>query len=133
MEYRFTIDGTLPNLNDYLQAERQVIRTAKSYTTRGNEMKQFWQNHIVLILRGQLKGLKIDKAIFITYRFFEPNKRRDLDNISAFAHKVIQDALVKSGIIKNDGWKEIVGFQDSFYIDKENPRIEVVLREVEDG
>ena len=132
MEYRFTIDGTLPNLNDYLQAERQVIRTAKSYTTRGNEMKQFQQNHIVLILRGQLKGLKIDKAIFITYRFFEPNKRRDLDNISAFAHKVIQDALVKSGIIRNDGWKEIVGFVDTFAVDKERPRIEVILQEVEE-
>ena len=95
-------------------------------------MKQFQQNHIVLILRGQLKGLKIDKAIFITYRFFEPNKRRDLDNISAFAHKVIQDALVKSGIIRNDGWKEIVGFVDTFAVDKERPRIEVILQEVEE-
>ena len=65
------------------------------------------------------------------YHFYEPNKRRDLDNISAFAHKVIQDALVKCKVLNNDGWKEITGYTDSFSCDKENPRIEVVLEEVE--
>ena len=42
----------------------------------------------------------------------------------------LQDALVKSGVLQGDGWKHIVGFSDEFYIDKENPRIEVEIREV---
>lgn len=130
MEYRFFISGTLPNLNDYLQAERQTIRHKGKFTTKGNELKQTNQQVVIYAIREQLKGLKIDKPIHITYHFFEPNRKRDLDNISAFAHKVIQDAMVKSGLIANDGWKEIIGFTDVFEVDKENPRIEVILREV---
>lgn len=43
---------------------------------------------------------------------------------------VIQDALVKAKIITDDGWKNIIGFSDEFYVDKENPRIEVVIEEI---
>lgn len=50
--------------------------------------------------------------------------------ITAFGRKVIQDALVETHVLKNDGWKEIVGFRDDFYIDKENPRVEVEIEEV---
>ena len=60
------------------------------------------------------------------------NRKRDLDNISAFAHKVIQDGLVQCGLLANDGWKNIVGYSDDFYVDKDNPRIEVTIREVDD-
>ena len=77
-------------------------------------------------------GLIIDRPVFIYYRFYEKNKRRDLDNISGFAHKVIQDALVKNGILENDGWANITGFDDSFFIDNEHPRIELTIHEVRD-
>ena len=66
----------------------------------------------------------------IDYILYEKNKKRDLDNISSFGRKVIQDALVDNGILKNDGWEDVVGFSDSFYIDKENPRIEVIISEI---
>lgn len=56
---------------------------------------------------------------------------RDLDNISSFGRKVIQDALVNAAILKGDGWKYVVGFSDRFEVDKENPRIEVLIREAE--
>lgn len=133
MEYQFTIDGTLPNLNDLISAERQQIRVNGKFTTKGNELKQTNQELVIWHLRKYLRGIHINNPIHIKYSFFEPNRKRDLDNISAFAHKVIQDALVKGGIIDNDGWKQIVGFEDHFDVDKENPRIEVTLTEVEDG
>lgn len=50
-----------------------------------------------------------------------------MDNISSFGRKVIQDALVTMGVLQNDGWKEITGFQDEFFVDKHNPRIEVEI------
>lgn len=124
MEYILIVKGRLPGLNEYIDANR-------TNKFKGAKFKERHEQALIFVIKTQLKNIKIDKKIFITYHFFEPNKRRDLDNISAFAHKVIQDALVKSGIIKNDGWKEIVGFKDTFYIDKERPRIEVVLQEVE--
>ncbi len=78
-----------------------------------------------------LRGVKIQKPVHMEYTWFEKDKRRDLDNISSFGRKVIQDALVNSGVLKNDGWKEIKGFSDKFLVDAGNPRIEVLIREVE--
>lgn len=78
----------------------------------------------------QLKGVQIEHPVVIEYIFYEPNRKRDLDNISSFAHKVIQDCIVKTGILENDGWKEITGYKDSFYCDNRNPRIEVIITEM---
>ena len=63
--------------------------------------------------------------------WYEPNKRRDLDNISSFGRKVIQDALVNLGVLENDGWQNIRGFNDEFRVSKDEPRIEVHIFEVE--
>ena len=66
----------------------------------------------------------------MSYRWYEPNKRRDLDNVSSYGRKVIQDALVEVGVLKDDSWKQITGFTDAFYVDKKNPRIEVEIEVV---
>ena len=84
MEYQFTIDGTLPNLNDLIAAERQQIRVNGKFTTKGNELKQTNQELVIWHLRKYLRGVHINKPIRIKYTFYEPNRKRDLDNISAF-------------------------------------------------
>ncbi|HHX60646.1 MAG TPA: RusA family crossover junction endodeoxyribonuclease [Epulopiscium sp.] len=132
MEHKLIIDGTLPNLNDYLKAERQTFRRGGGFNTKGNLMKQESQELVIWGIRQQLRRVHIDNPVILKYDFYEPNRRRDLDNISAFAHKVVQDALVSAGVLKNDGWKEILGYMDQFYLDKENPRIEVTIKEVAD-
>ena len=43
---------------------------------------------------------------------------------------MIQDALVECGVLQNDGWKNIVGFSDDFFVDPKNPRIEVDIEEI---
>lgn len=121
---RFTIPGTLPGLNEYLQAERR----RKGRYNAGNEMKQHWQTYITAYIRRDIGRKRIEDPVRIHYTFYEPSKRRDLDNIAAAAHKFIQDALVKSGVIPDDGWKYVRGFTDEFQIDKKNPRIEVWLK-----
>ena len=77
-----------------------------------------------------LPRVKFKKRIFIEYNFFEPNSRRDKDNISGYFHKVFQDALVQAGCIENDGWRTIKGMADYFEVDKRSPRIEVIIQEV---
>lgn len=37
---------------------------------------------------------------------------------------------MSAGVLKDDGWKHVVGFSDRFEVDKENPRIEVIIKEV---
>lgn len=125
LEHEFIIKGTLPGLNDYLKAERSF---SKKHSC-GNDMKQQYQMLIINAIRLQLKRLTIKNPVTICYSFYEPNMKRDLDNIAGVAHKFIQDSLVKSGVLANDGWANIKGFSDNFYIDKHNPRIEVSIIE----
>lgn len=82
-------------------------------------------------IHEQLRRVKIDKPVYMRYRWYEKDRRRDLDNISSFGRKVIQDALVKARVLKNDGWREIVGFRDDFFIDGNHPRIEVEIEVIE--
>lgn len=123
MKYTFAIPGKLPGLNDYLKAERLFSNKHSC----GNDMKQQYQMLICNAIRTQLKRLAIKVPVSIEYRFYEPNRKRDLDNIAGVAHKYIQDSLVKCGVLENDGWKNITGFSDKFYVDKHNPRIEVTI------
>ena len=131
MEYHFTVPGTLPGLNDYLKAERKFTRRGGSTHSVGNDMKQENQMLICNAIRLKLKRLKIQRPVHISYRFYEPNRRRDLDNIAGVAHKFIQDSLVRCGVLENDGWDQITGFSDAFFVDRHNPRIEITIREVE--
>ena len=116
------IHGRLDNLNQY-------IRALDANRHEGAELKKKNQNKVLCEIYEQLGRLRIRKPVRMTYRWYEKNRRRDLDNVSSFGRKVIQDALVQAHVLQNDGWKEIVGFSDEFYIDAHNPRIEVEIEE----
>lgn len=121
MEYLLTIPGTLPGLNEYIRAERNnKYKAAK--------MKSDAEEIIIFSARKCLKGVGIKKPVRLEYTWYD-NTRRDYDNI-AFAHKFVQDALVYSGVLNDDGRKFVKGFSDTFVDVKENPRIEVLIREV---
>lgn len=124
MEYLLTIPGKLHNLNDYISAER-----SNKYV--GAQMKKSDQNIIIHYAKKQLRGISIEKPVFMEYTWYESNRQRDKDNISSFGRKVIQDGLVRAHVLHGDGWNHIEGFSDRFEVDKENPRIEVLIREVE--
>lgn len=122
MEYLLIIPGKLPGLNEYVTAER---------TSRymGAKIRRNSEDFVAIGIKQQLRGLKISNPVELHYTWVEPDMRRDRDNI-AFAKKFIQDALVNCGVLKDDGWKYVVGFSDSFSVDKKNPRIEVRIKEV---
>lgn len=79
------------------------------------------------IKRAMAKGLKVTKfPIVVKFKWVMPNKRKDKDNI-AFAKKFVLDSMQESGLIPGDGWKHIWGFEDSFEVDKDNPRVEIEI------
>lgn len=120
-EYILTIQGTLPTLNEYINAERRNKFIAAN-------MKKKIQIKIKdCINKSEIKPFS--SPVYMTYNWYVENKKKDKDNI-AFAKKFIQDSLVESNILPNDGWNDIVGFQDNFYIDKENPRTEIIIKGV---
>lgn len=116
---KLTVPGRLPGLNEYVAANRQA-----SYI--GNRMKQDAQNLIITFIKLQLHGIRITEPVVLHFKWVEPNRKRDLDNI-AFAKKFIQDALVKTGVLHNDGWKQIAGFTDEFDVDPKHPHIELII------
>ena len=121
---KFEIDMKLPSLNDY-------IYVCRSNKYQGAKYKSKIEQEIGLYL---INMPRFDNPIKIHFHWIEGNKKRDLDNI-CFAKKFILDALVSNGIIIADGWKGVIGFTDSFFVDKKNPRVEVDIKEagVKDG
>lgn len=123
MEYKMIIPGRLDNLNDYISAER-VHRMNGAKLKAKNQERVFQEACI------QLGDVHIRNPVKMAYRWYEKDRRRDMDNISSFGRKVIQDAIVKAGILPDDGWKYIKGFTDEFFVDKKYPRIEVTITEL---
>ena len=110
----------LPGLNEYIEAER-------SHRQKGAAMKRKWQKDIAAALRRQLRG-SLQEPVIMRYTWYERDRRRDKDNISAFGRKVIQDAMVRDlRVLRNDGWANIDSFSDRFRVDKLHPRIEIEI------
>jgi Holliday junction resolvase RusA-like endonuclease len=119
-----TIPGRLPGMNEYTDA-------CRTNPQKGNKMKQDAQHAIMWLIKAQLHRMRIEKPVFLLFTFYEQDRRRDRDNVSSFARKVIQDALVKCGTIQDDGWDHVTGYLDKFEVDKKNPRIVVEFIEQE--
>ena len=119
---KFCIPDRLSGLNEYIEACRRNPHA-------GAKMKERDQDFVSWHIRQELKRITVKCPVRMVYRWYEKDRRRDLDNVSSYGRKVIQDALVETGILQNDGWKQITGFADDFYVDKKYPRIEVELWE----
>lgn len=122
---RLTIPGRLPGLNEYIEAERRSKYMAAN-------MKRAAEQRIILAAKAQLRGVRFRAPVVMHYTWVEPNRRRDKDNI-AFARKFVQDALVRCGVLQNDGWAEIDDFTDAFAVDRKRPRVEVRFEEKKHG
>lgn len=119
MTVNLMIPGRLPGLNEYIKAERGN-RQAAAKLKRETEVLIGW------CIRQQLRGVSFGKPVVMRYRWIEPNRMRDKDNV-AFARKFVQDALVKAGVLHGDGWTWIEGFTDEFSVDANSPRVEVEI------
>lgn len=121
--YNLSLPLRLHSLNEYIAACRRkpVI---------GAHMKRDDQNAVEWYIRSQLRGVHIKAPVRMRYTWYEANRRRDLDNVSSYGRKVIQDALVECQVIKDDSWKQVIGFSDDFKVDKKQPRIEVEIEVV---
>ena len=117
----FTIYGRFGTYNEYINACRKNIFEGAKMKCRDEELAM-WNMSDVAEYHF--------KKVILHYRFFEPDKRRDKDNVFAYASKIIQDALVTLKVIDNDGWKNVENFTHDFFVDAEKPRIEVYIEEI---
>lgn len=113
------IPGRMPGFNEILDARYRKHGTWNAYS----EMKRAWANEIyVMALSQRFHPPPQGHWAFIWY---ESDKRRDPDNVTA-GKKLIFDALVYSGLMKRDGWKQVWSFVDLWDVDKKTPRVVVL-------
>lgn len=118
-ETKIIIQGELTDLNEYLKA-------VNSSRYAGNDVKQDNTN-IAMLSAMKSKAKKIeDYPVRIQFSWYSKNSRKDIDNV-AFAKKFILDGLVHAKVLKDDSRKYVKGFSDDFFIDADNPRVEVVI------
>ena len=117
---KLIIPGRLPGLNDMIEAARrnryESAKMKKEYT----ELTAWY---------ARSAGLPRFDRVDLVITWYEPNQKRDKDNIMA-GQKFILDGLVEAGVLPNDGWKQIGKITHDCQVDRENPRVEVELIEV---
>lgn len=125
MTKKFIIHGYLDGLNEYTNANR---------TNRygGARIKRINQDRCGLAIREYLKTWRTEKPVDVKVVWYEANRKRDPDNVF-FGIKFILDALVERGTIPNDSQKYVRSIAHFLCVDREDPRVEVEITEVENG
>lgn len=116
---KIIIKQRLIGLNEYTNETRRN-RFA------GANLKKKQENIIGLYIQ---KGIRFNNPVKIIFNWYEPNRRRDIDNVS-FAKKFILDSLVNKGVLINDSQRYVSQCVDNVFIDKLNPRVEIEIIEV---
>jgi hypothetical protein len=92
-----------------------------------NDIKRRFKSEIFDLL-----DFRFDGKIKIEYFYFAPDKRtRDLMNVISVVDKFFQDAMVERGCIVSDDLSTVVKVNCSYIdIDKDNPRLDVLITEI---
>lgn len=122
---KFIIDGSMPGMNEMIDEAKRKNKRYDPYS----KMKKEYTNLVHWTCKSQLpRDYKVEKC-FLDIAYYCKDKRRDKDNIAA-CKKFIFDGMQSAGVIKNDGWREVEGWNENFYVDKKNPRIVIIIEEI---
>ena len=104
------------NLNTYRNAHFIALNNAK---------KQYKE-----VIQGELDKLSAIRMIKPHYRYYLPRKC-DIGNVHAVLEQFFLDALVESGYLDDDDCKRVIGADYEFIeFDKDNPRCEIIIKEL---
>lgn len=110
----------LATLNEYTNDQRtNIYRGAKTKKKATNKCAK----HVQYAMG---EGIQFLFPCRLKFTWFDKDRKKDPDNI-AFQKKFVLDGMVAAGFMENDGWKQIKGFSDYFFVDKENPRVEIEM------
>lgn len=115
---KLVIRAQMPNLND-------VIAASKRHWSYYSKEKKRWTE--VAALEAKAQGLTpMRLPVWVRTTYYLKTRRSDPDNLRV-AIKFILDGLVQAGILEDDSQRWIIGFQDLFELDRNDPRIVVQL------
>ena len=85
------------------------------------------KEHYHELIKKQIHWEKFEK-IKPYYKLYIKNKLTDWWNVIAIMEKFLLDALVENKVIKNDTYVIVIWhWWADYYLDKENPRCEVII------
>jgi Holliday junction resolvase RusA-like endonuclease len=129
-QFRFYIPKRLPGLNEIIKWSKQPVpwlskgkRRVYQYTIEKREIENYIIAHIYKQSNNNIPNFTICQIYF---KWIESNRRRDPSNVCAGGRKFILDALVKSGVLKNDNWL-VAEFKDEFIVDKKQAGVEITI------
>lgn len=128
MRQEFVIWGTLDGVNEYVDA-------CRSHHMSGARMKRENQEIVQWAIKAaRLKPMRCPVMVHITWvEGLRPGKKRfvprDRDNI-AFGRKFVLDALRAEGVIEDDAWEDVLDGGNSYKLNRNDPKIRVVIEEV---
>jgi hypothetical protein len=109
------IPGRQVGLNDLLHSRSARVKKSKGAGA--------------LALVFQASGVPRCERVSLAFEWVEPNRSRDPDSIVSGGSKVIIDAIKRSGIIDNDGWRSIAGLSHTWRCDPTAPGVMVTITE----
>ena len=109
-------------MNEILDSKGNRYRKGRS---KYSNMKAEYNQLIADLAKNQ--SLKPMESAYFTYFFMEPNKRRDPSNFTSGAIKLIEDGLQKAGVLKNDGWNNVLGISTYWTVDELCPGVVVYM------
>ena len=122
---KFPIKG----LNELLAGRVYNFRTKKYH----NRVKSDNDRVCCVAIRRDLKGVTLKTPIRCTYYIYAPDKRHDKNNLESATSKSFLDALQQCGCLKSDGFDYVDDSVFKTVVDKDFPRIEVVIEELANG
>ena len=136
MTYKVTISKTnktfpIKGLNELLKAETHTWDARMKKKVVSNKVKADNDTICRIAIQKYLHGVKIDKPIRCHYYIFVKDKMHDRGNVYASLEKSFLDALQQKKVIKNDTFDLVLDSTFHTDLDRNNPRIEVIIEEVE--
>ena len=117
----------LKGLNELLAGRVYNFRTKKYHNT----VKASNDKVCLCAIRKYMPKVKIDKPIRCTYYIYAQDKRHDRGNLYSATEKSFLDALQTASVIKSDGFDNVMDSRFFTEVDRSNPRIEVVIEEID--
>lgn len=124
------ISGTFPGMNEIIRAAKTKLRSSKRNWKKAAYLYTVMKDHHRerVFWAATAQGIRPVKKAFFKLTWIEPDKRRDKDNIAA-AKKFIFDGLVDAQVLESDGWEHVVGWENEFKVDREEPGVRVEIIE----
>ncbi len=111
--------GEFPTMNE-------TIAKAKSHWGAYSGWKKQYTNRVAAIMPAPKAA---HACVCVHFEWYRADMRTDPDNVASAAKYVI-DGIVKSGLLRGDGWKHVRRIEHDFYVDKQKPRVVVILTEL---